>query len=239
MSLLVLSVMSGEIKRQYVNYLFFKADPAWRRQPQDDRQRGKGEFEGVIKDWKSRCLIVPFTTVGTRADADFLLWRISERLEDFTEMATELLNSGLGKWLTTPYSYLGMTKRSMYVDQHEHPGSEGQRARVVPGQSKYIFIYPFWKTSEWYQLPKEERQQMMNVHIETGHRYPGIKINTIYCFGLDDPEFVVAFESDNPADFADLVMEMREHKVRSYTLRDTPIFTGIRGSVNEVLATLG
>ena len=87
-------------------------------------------------------------------------------------------------------------------------------------------------------MPKEERQQMMNVHIETGHRYPGIKINTIYCFGLDDPEFVVAFEGDKPEEFIDLVMEMREHKVRVYTERYTPIFTGIRGSVNEVLATL-
>jgi chlorite dismutase len=231
--------MSDEIKRQYVNYLFFKAEPEWRRLSREERERNQGEFEGVIKDWKSRCLIIPFSTVGTRADTDFMLWRISERLEDFTEMSTQLMNTGLGKWCATPYSYLGMTKRSMYVDKHEHPGSEGRRGRVIPGTTKYIFIYPFWKTVGWYQLPKEERQQMMNVHIETGHRYPGIKINTIYCFGLDDPEFVVAFEGDKPEEFIDLVMEMREHKVRVYTERDTPIFTGIRGSITEVLATLG
>ena len=231
--------MSDEIKRQYVSYLCFKVQPEWRRLPREERERGKGEFEGVIKDWKSRAIIIPFTTVGTRADTDFVLWRISERLEDFTEMTTQLQNTGLGQWCATPYSFLGMTKRSMYVDKHEHPGSEGRRARVVPGTSKYIFIYPFWKTTEWYQLPKEERQQMMNVHIETGHRYPGIKINTIFCFGLDDPEFVVAFEGDKPEEFLDLVMEMREHRVRKYTLRDTPILTCIRGSISEVLATLG
>jgi chlorite dismutase len=231
--------MSDEIKRQYVNYLFFKADPAWRRLSREERDRGRSEFEGVVKDWKGRVLMIPFTTVGTRGDTDFMLWRISERLEDFTEMSTQLLNTSLGKWCHTPYSYLGMTKRSMYVDHHEHEGSEGRRGRVVPGQNKYIFIYPFWKTSEWYLLSKEERQRMMNVHIETGHRYPSIKINTIYCFGLDDPEFVVAFEGDKPQDFIDLVMEMREHEVRKYTMRDTPIFTCIRGSIGEVLATLG
>ena len=126
----------------------------------------------------------------------------------------------------------------MYVDHHEHPGSEGRRGRVVPGTSQYIFIYPFWKTTDWYQLPKADRQRMMNVHIEAGHRYPGIKINTTYSFGLDDPEFVVAFEGDDPAEFLNLVMEMREHEVRQYTLRDTPIFTGTRGSIDEVLATL-
>ena len=180
------TTMSDEIKRQYVNYLFFKADPAWRRLSREERDRGRSEFEGVVKDWKGRVLMIPFTTVGTRGDTDFMLWRISERLEDFTEMSTQLLNTSLGKWCSTPYSYLGMTKRSMYVDHHEHEGSEGRRGRVIPGQNKYIFIYPFWKTSEWYLLSKEERQRMMNVHIETGHRYPSIKINTIYCFGLDE-----------------------------------------------------
>ena len=231
--------MSDEIKRQFVNYLFFKTEPAWRRLPREEQERGKAEFENVVKDWRTRCMVIPFTTVGTRGDTDFLLWRISEQLEDFTEITRQLLHTGLGKWCTTPYSYLGMTKRSMYVDHHEHPGSEGRRGRVVPGQNKYMFVYPFWKTIDWYQLPKEDRQRMMTVHIEAGHRYPGIKINTIYCFGLDDPEFVVAFEGDNPAEFIDLVMEMREHEVRKYTLRDTPIFTGIRGGIDEVLATLG
>jgi len=230
--------MSEQITRQYVNYIFFKLETGWRRLPPEQRKAGKGEFEGVLKDWKGRCMVMPFTTVGTRADTDFMLWRVSERLEDFTEMTTQLLGTGLGKWCDTPLSYLGMTKRSMYVDKHEHPGSEGSRTRVVPGEKKYLFVYPFWKTTEWYQLPKSERQQMMNVHIETGHRYPNIKINTSYSFGLDDPEFVVAFEGDNPAEFLDLVMEMREHAVRKYTLRDTPILTCIRGSMSEVLATL-
>jgi len=108
--------MSDEIKRQYVNYLFFKTDPAWRQLSREERDHGRSEFEGVVKDWKSRVLMIPFTTVGTRADTDFVLWRVSERLEDFTEMSTQLLNTSLGKWLHTPYSYLGMTKRSMYVD---------------------------------------------------------------------------------------------------------------------------
>ena len=231
--------MSEEIKRQYVNYVFFKMSPEWRRLADKERLAGREQFEAVIAKWSGQCLLIPFSTVGMRADTDFMLWRISERLEDFQEMSRQLGDTGVGKWSTTPYSYLGMTKRSMYVDKHQHEGSEGRRGRVVPGEKKYIFVYPFWKTSDWYLLPKEERQRMMNVHIETGHRYPGIKINTIYCFGLDDPEFVVAFEGDNPAEFVDLVMEMREHEVRKYTLRDTPIFTCIRGTMSQVLATIG
>jgi len=230
--------MTGNSQPQYVNYVFYKAEPAWHRLPREQRAAGLAEFAGVVHAWQQQCLVLPFSTVGTRGDTDFGLWRISNRLEDFTAMTTQLRRTGLGQWCATPYSYLGMTKRSLYVDHHEHPGSEGRRGRVVPGTSKYIFIYPFWKMTDWYQLPQADRQRMMNVHIEAGHRYPGIKINTSYSFGLDDPEFVVAFEGDVPADFLNLVMEMREHEVRKYTLRDTPIFTGIRGSIEEVLATL-
>ncbi len=228
-----------DIRRQYVNYAFYRVDPAWRRLPDAERARGKAEFERVLADWKNRALIIPYTLVGIRGDCDIMLWRISERLEDFPAMTTALLATGLGKYLTTPYSYLAMTKRSMYVDKHEHPGQDGRRLRIVPGESKYLFIYPFTKTNDWYQVSKEERQKMMDVHIAVGHKYPTVKINTTYSFGLDDQEFVVAFETDHPEHFLDLVMEMREHKVRLYTLKDTPIFTCVRGTVGDVLATLG
>jgi chlorite dismutase len=233
------SAPAADIKRQYVNYAFYKVDPAWRRLPQEERERGKAEFERVIADWKGRVMIVPYTMVGIRGDCDIMLWRISEQLENFPRMTTQLLHTGLGKYITTPYSYLAMTRRSMYVDKHEHPGQDGRRLKIVPGEAKYLFVYPFIKTNEWYQLPAKDRQRMMDVHIAVGHKYPTVKINTTYSFGLDDQEFVVAFETDHPEHFLDLVMEMREHEVRLYTLRDTPIFTCVRGTTAEVLASLG
>ena len=62
-------------------------------------------------------------------------------------------------------------------------------------------------------------------HIEVGRRYPEISINTAYSFGIDDQEFVVCFEGDEPGEFLDLVQELRGTESSSYTLRDTPIFT--------------
>src|SRR5258708_31385206 len=111
-----------------------------------------------------------------------------------------------------PHHYFAMTKRSTYVDRHEHPGQEGRGSRlvIVPGGRRFLFVYPFVKTRAWYQLPREERQRQMDAHIATGHRYPGVKINTTYSFGLDDQEFGVAFESDSPADFLQLVQDLRE-----------------------------
>jgi chlorite dismutase len=100
-------------------------------------------------------------------------------------------------------------------------------------------VYPFVKTRAWYALPREQRQEIMNVHIAVGHRFPSVKLNTTYSYGLDDQEFVLAFESDYPGDFLDLVMTLRETESSSYTERDTPIFTCVAGSPADVLDQLG
>ena len=226
-------------QRQLVVYSFFKADLAWRRLSENEKAKGRDEFRAVVEKYQKKGLIIlSYSTLGMRADTDFVLWRIGTSLEDHRDMTAELNQTGLGKYLATPFNYLAMTKHSTYVDKHVHEGQEGRRLRIVPGRYKYFFVYPFWKTHEWYQLSKEERQKMMDVHIQIGHKYPGIKINTTYCFGLDDPDFVVAFEGDSPADFLDLVMELREVKARPYTLRDTPIFTCIKQDLKDVLSAI-
>ena len=197
-------------KRQYVNFLFYKVDPAWRRLPESERTQGKQEFIRAVEDYAGKVMVIPYSTVGIRGDCDLMLWRISYELELFQEMSSKMLASGLGKYLTTPYSYLSITKRSIYVDHHTHENQESKRLTIVPGKSKYIFVYPFLKTRGWFLLTKAARQGMMDEHIEVGHRFPSVKLNTTYSFGLDDQEWVVAFESDKPEDFLDLVMALRE-----------------------------
>jgi chlorite dismutase len=226
-------------KRQYVNFAFYKVDPAWRRLSEEERTRGKQEFARAVEEFSSQIIVIPYTTVGIRGDCDFMLWRIGHELELFQEMSSKVLATGLGKYLTSPYSYLSMTKRSIYVDHHVHEGQESRRLHIVPGKSKYIFVYPFVKKREWYLLTKTARQGMMDEHIEIGHKYPSVKLNTTYSFGLDDQEFVVAFETDKPEDFLDLVMELRNAEASRYTERDTPIFTCIMKSLKEMLDTLG
>ncbi len=227
------------LQRQYVNFVFYKVDPVWRRLPEDSRTKGKQEFIRAVDDYNGKVLVVPYSTIGIRGDCDFMLWRISYDLDLFQGMSAKILASGLGQYLSTPYSYLAMTKRSVYVDHHSHAGQEGKRLTVVPGKSKYNFVYPFLKTREWFLLTKAARQGMMDEHIEVGHRFPSVKLNTSYSFGLDDQEWVVAFESDKPEDFLELVMALRETEGSRYTLRDTPIFTCIRKSLKEMLDTLG
>jgi chlorite dismutase len=177
-------------------------------------------------------LLRPYSLLGTRADSDFLLWQAAESPEALQDFAAELRRTAMFAYLDTPYHYLSMTRRSMYLDKHQ--GDPG-RAVVKPDGSKYLFVYPFVKTRAWYALPAEERQRMMDVHIKVGRKYPGVKINTTYSYGLDDQEFVVAFEGDSPAEFLDLVMELRSTEASSYTLRDTPSFTGLATSLAEAV----
>ncbi|MBI4478941.1 MAG: chlorite dismutase family protein [Acidobacteria bacterium] len=232
---------SEEQKRQFVNFVFFKADPAWRRLPAKDRERGKVQFCQTATEWghSGRMNVLSYTTVGMRADVDFMLWRVCYHLEELQEMTTALLATELGHYLTIPYSYLAMTRRSTYVIEHQHEGQLDSRGQIVPGQYKYLFVYPFVKTRQWYRMSLPARQGMMNEHITIGHKYPTVKLNTTYSFGLDDQDFVVAFESDNPDHFLDLVMELRESEASLYTVRDTPIFTCILKDVKSTLDTLG
>jgi chlorite dismutase len=230
-----------EVQRQIVNFGFFKVDPAWRRLPAKDRERGKVQFCQVATEWahSGKMNVLSYTTVGMRPDVDFMLWRICYNLEEIQEMTTSLLNTELGQYLTMPHSLLAMTKRSTYVIEHQHEGQADSRGTLRPGKHKYLFVYPFVKTRDWYRMTLPARQGSMNEHIAIGHKYPQIKLNTTYSFGLDDQEFVVAFEGDKPEDFVDLVMDLRETDASRYTLRDTPIFTCILKDIKATLDTLG
>jgi chlorite dismutase len=222
-----------------VNFAFYKVDPVWRRLQPEERKRGKCQFIDAVKSYEPEMLVIPYSLVGIRGDCDLMLWRIGYNLMKFQEMSAQLLATDLGKYLSTPYSYLAMTRRSIYVREHRHADQEGTRLRLTPGQFKYLFVYPFVKTRAWYRLTQHARQGMMNEHIEIGHKYPTVRLNTTYSFGLDDQEFVLAFESDKPEDFLELVMDLRHAEASNYTLRDTPIFTCIHRELDEVLDQLG
>jgi chlorite dismutase len=229
--------------RQYIRYLFYKVRPGWRQElTATDRASAREELVEVLTQFKQRLAVLRgYSTLGTRADADFLLWMVSERLEDFQELQAAVLGTRLGAYLDTPYSFLAMTRRSQYVDRHEHLDGEGEgrRTRVRPTDRKYLFVYPMVKRRPWYRLSAAERQQAMDEHIRVGHEFPRVKINTSYSFGLDDQEFVVAFETDYPGDFLDLVERLRGGEASAYTERETPIFTCVAGGFAEILGLLG
>ena len=231
------TAMAEEGRRDFVKHSFFKVSPQWRRLSPGERDYSKSQFAEVVAEFSDRITMGSYSLVGTRGDVDFLLWEISPTLEAINELQAQLNRTELGSYLEMPHSYLSMTRRSQYVDSHQHDGQEAATMRIIG--RKYLFVYPFLKTHEWYQLSKEERQRLMSEHFVIGHRYPDVKISTAYSFGLDDQEFVLGFESDDPANFLDLVEDLRGSEARPYTLRDTPIFTCVNKPLRACLDDLG
>jgi chlorite dismutase len=217
-------------KRHFVKFTFLRVDPAWRRLDPEQRAEDKRELIAACEDFADGHLLRTFSLVGTRGDCDILLLSQAENLERIHEFHVVLNQSGLMRWASIPYSYLAMTKPSEYSDE--------SRLEVRPGGSSYLFVYPFVKTRAWYALAPEERYRIMQGHIGVGREYPSIDLNTSYSFGLDDQEFVVAFEADDPGQFLDLVQRLRTTEASAYTLRDTPTFTCLAAPIERCLGAL-
>ena len=226
------------LPRQFVNFTFYHARPEWRLLDEETKAEARAQFIAVVDEFRPELLMHSYSIAGLRSNADLMLWRIGYSLDPFQEMTARLNRTVLGRHLDVTQSFLSMTKRSMYIDK-DNPEHVEDRLHIMPGQSKYLFVYPFVKTRPWYMLPVEERQAMMDEHIRVGSKYRSVKLHTTYSFGLDDQEFVVAFETDEPADFLDLVQELRETKASSYTLRDTPMYTCRHRTLAECLEALG
>jgi len=226
------------IQRQFVNFAFYKLDPAFRRLDENEKREARREFSAVINERRQGLICLTYSTVGLRPDCDLLLWRIGATSDEFQTQTAAINKTRLGGYLTTPWSFVSMTKRSQYIDKVDPFHTAESRTHIIPGKRKYLFVYPFVKTRDWYLLPQPARQEIMDVHIRVGNKYPSVKLNTTYSFGLDDQDFVVAFETDEPKDFLDLVMELRETQSSKFTQRDTPIFTCVQLPIDGILDQL-
>jgi chlorite dismutase len=231
--------MESETRKPFVRYSFFRVDGEWRRLSERERRVGRAQLVEAVAELGSTMDILSYSLIGTRADVDFMLWQISPSLDALQGLASRILATGMGRFLTTAYSYLAVTRPSPYTGSHRPAGHGPRDGAITPRGDDYLFVYPFTKTHEWYQLPQETRQDLMNEHFTVGHRYPGIKVHTTYSFGIDDHDFVLGFEGNDPEEFVRLVMDLRHSKARPYTLRDTPIFTCVNTPLEECLSSLG
>jgi chlorite dismutase len=216
---------------QYVAYTLYRVDPAWRRLPVEERAAGKDAFAEVLEEWSERMDIRGYSLVGVRPEVDLMLWKLTERFDDFRELAADLNATPLAGYVSTPYSYLAATKPSKYFERD----SKRPPRRIVPRGAPYLVVYPFVKKREWYALPIEDRRRAMQEHATIGSRFVTITNHTTYSFGIDDQEFMTAFECESPADFLELMMTLRETEASRYTERDTPIFVGAAAEVRAIL----
>jgi chlorite dismutase len=218
-------------ERTFVKYTFIKVDPAWRRRTDSERASDKREFAAACNDFAEDRYLRAYSLVGTRGDCDLMIRSASGSVENIHELHVVLNQSGIMRFAEIPHSYLALTKESLYAD-------EPQPLAPRPDDSRWLIVYPMWKKREWYRLSGDERMRIMREHIAVGRKYSGVSTNTAYSYGLDDQEFVVAFDADDPTEFLDLVQELRATESSAYTESETPIFTCLNMSVERALDAL-
>jgi chlorite dismutase len=219
---------------RFVHAWLLRLEPAWRRLDAGERRADVDAFCAAAGRAEHRLLQLSYSTVGLRAEGELLLWRMADSIEDVEQTAADLLSAGVGRWMTPSLSMVGMTRPSQYVKR-----PTAQEQSLFSGErSKYLVVYPFTKSTEWYLTSAEERQEVMRGHMRVGHAYPQVRQLLAYSFGLDDQEFIVAYETDDLVAFQDLVRELRATESRRSTVRDTPIVTGIHRPLGEILSLL-
>lgn len=217
-----------------VHAWLLRLDPAWRRLSAAERRADVDAFCAAAGRTEQRVMQHAYSTIGLRAEGDLLLWRMADRIEDVEETAADLRGAGIGRWLEPTLNMIGFTRPSQYVRRR----TTQEQSLFTGERSRYLVVYPFVKTVDWYLAPAEERQAAMRGHMKVGHAYPQVRQLLAYSFGLDDQEFIVAYETDDLVAFQDLVRDLRETEARRSTLRDTPIVTGIHRPLGQILSLL-
>lgn len=217
----------------FLNFSFFKVDPKWRWLNEIGKEEAAKEFANLVEVANTKIKVRVYSTVGLRADADLLIWMISDNIEKTQVMTSKVYSTVLGKYLTPSHVFVSSSRPSVYSSKVT-PGFMTDEAPM-----KYVIVYPFVKSREWYLLPFEERKTMMEEHIMVGRKFPQVRLNTTYSFGLDDQDFMLAFETPDLTVFQELIMQLRETKVSRYVVRDTPMIVCVYKGVEEIVKSLG
>lgn len=206
-----------------------------------EREEHRREFAEVISKWQvaETMKVLTYSTVGIRSDSHFMLWRICYSLDCLQEMAAALFRTRLGGYLTLSRSFLGMTRHSEYAIGGDTTVDRTLRGVIRPGGHRYLIVYPLIRTRSWYVLPFEERRRMVNELIKLSSDFANTRLNVAYSFGLDEQDFVISVETDNPDEYQERMMQAKEIDISPYTELDQPRITCVRVTAEEMLERIG
>jgi hydrogen peroxide-dependent heme synthase len=173
-----------------------------------------------------------YATAGFRADADIVIWWVAQSVDDLQDLYAELRRTRLGVALQPREVFVGLVRPAEFTKDHQPAFVQKKEPK------KYLCVYPFVRTPDWYLLSPEERGTMLRDHGLAGREFPDVLANTTSAFGIGDYEWILAFEADRLDRIVDLIRRLRATEARRYTKLEIPFFTGIRKPVNEIVAGL-
>jgi chlorite dismutase len=222
------------IEKQFVNFMFFRVNPEWRKLNSETKRIFKSEFQSVFNKFNDDFLLFSYSLVGFDSKADLMFWRIGSSLDLIQDMTAKLYRTNLGSFLETSDNYLSVTKKAMFVaDDNE------DRYHVRAGAKKYHFVYPCAKHKDWYEKSGEERDALIEENFMVGKKFQNIKIHMTHAFGFSEQEHIISFETDEPRDFLALAEELRQTPASKLTLRGMPVYTCRQRPLMECLDAIG
>ncbi|MGB7207280.1 MAG: chlorite dismutase family protein [Pyrinomonadaceae bacterium] len=227
-----------EIEKQFVNFMFFRVNPDWRKLDTETKDASKREFRSVYDSFHEHFLLYSYSLIGFDSKADIMLWRVGQSLDLLQEMTSKLFRTKLGSYLETAETYLAATKKMMFVSNDGNSGPQS-RLHVVAGSGKYHFVYPCAKCSDWRDKTGEECDALIEEKFMVGKKFPNIKIHLTHAFGFGEQEYLLSFETDEPKDFLALAEELRQMPAGKFTLGGMPGYTCRQRSLTECLDALG
>ena len=222
------------LEKQFVNFMFLRVNPEWRKLDRVTKRELKSEFQRVFESFGDEFLLYSYSLVGFDSKADMMFWRVGLSLDLIQEMTAKLYRTDLGSYLETTDNYLSTTKRMMFVG-----GPDEDRFHIRAGAASYHFVYPCTKHKDWFEMSADERDAMIEENFMVGQKFPNIKIHLTHAFGFNDLEYLISFETDEPRDFLALAEELRQTPASKLTLRGMPVYTCRQRSLSECLDALG
>lgn len=173
-----------------------------------------------------------YTTSAFTAQADLMFWWVAESVDDIEDLLVEVKRTQLGAALEQVEAFLGVTQPAEFARDHQPAFIKGEDPK------KYICVYPFVRTPDWYLLDPSERGALLREHGEAGREFPDVLANTTSAFGLGDYEWILCFEADAPVRIVELIRRLRATEARRYTKVEIPFVSGIRKDVGEAIDDL-
>lgn len=198
------------------------------------RDRITLELTRLVADLEEQGVVVRgfYDVAGLRADADIMVWWHAETIEAVQEAYHRLRRTQLGAHLKPVWSSVALHRPAEFNKGHIPAFMAGEEPK------RYVCVYPFVRSYDWYVLPEQERRDMLVEHGQMARTYPDVRANTIASFALGDYEWVLAFEADDLHRIVDLMRDLRASKARLHVREEIPFFTGPRIEIPQLVANL-
>ena len=218
----------------YLNFSFYKVDAKWRWLNDIAKDEAAKELSNLVEAANTKLKVRTYSTLGLRSDMDFMLWMISDSIEKVQILTSKIYSTIVGKYIEPRQVYLSSVRQSIYSNNNVTPAFMTNEKPM-----KYTIVYPFIKAREWYLIPFEQRRKMMEEHISVGRKFPQVRLNTSYSFGINDQDFMLAFETNDLMGFQDLIVQLRETRASKYVIKDTPMIVCIYKDIQDIIKSIG